>query len=62
MTLGGAHPLLRHTLASGAPRHFYATCKDDCGWKGTRTADCAEDVPLGRPCPRCGAKVRTVGS
>lgn len=60
MSLGDRHPLLRHALANGSPRHFYAACSVECGWRGTRTADRVEDITLGRPCPRCKAPVKAV--
>lgn len=58
--LGRRSPMLRHALANGAPRHFHVVCSKDCGWRGQRTADCAEDIPLGRRCPRCSSTVKAV--
>lgn len=59
----GRPPLRRHPLGGGSPRHYQVVCSVDCGWKGgTRTADNAEKVEDGRPCPICRAGVKVVGS
>lgn len=53
-------PLRQHPLASGSPRHWMVRCArhlEGCAFRGQRTADSAEDIPLGRRCPRCGSKV-----
>lgn len=62
MTPLARRPLRHATLMNGSPRHFGVACVAVCGFTGMRTANCREDIPLGRPCPRCGANVKAVSA